>query len=143
MAVIEQLAGRVTFLIGDPRHYSLEQRLLNTISLLNGLCNLAGTVALLMWPTPRFLLFLHFSTGLLFLIFYYYSRFRGAYRRLYWPFVLCMVAFLFFNALGNAGLEGGAHYYLIAAFAIAIILSNNWRRTLAAFALFAAIGPTL
>jgi adenylate cyclase len=127
------------FLIGDPRHFSLERRLLNTISLINGVTNLIGAV----FQTSTPLLALHLVTGLLFLVCYYFSRFRDAYRLLYWPFVVITAVFLFLNSIENAGFKGGAHYYFLVAFVIAVILSNRWQRTLAVTIFFILVVAVL
>ncbi|HMV47323.1 MAG TPA: adenylate/guanylate cyclase domain-containing protein [Blastocatellia bacterium] len=120
------------FLIGDPRNYSLEHRLLNTISLINSVTNLVGSAL----QSSTLLLVLHLITGILFLACYYSSRFEGAYRQLYWPFVGTTAIFLFLNSLENAGFAGGAHYYFLVAYVIAVILSNCWQRTVAVTGLF-------
>lgn len=131
------------FFIGDPRHYLLEHRLLNTLSLLNGALNLIGTGTLVLWQTPTSMLALHFITGILFLACYYFSRFRGVYRQLYWPFVVITAVFLFLNSLENAGFAGGAHYYFLVAFVIAVILSTSWQRTIAAAIFFTLVVSVL
>ena len=123
-------------LFGDPRLFSLEHRLFNTISLLNAAANIGGAFAALSMENGAFLFFLNFGAGLLFLLFYYLSRFRKVFEYLYWPFVLLIVCFLFINALENAGSQGGAHYYFIPALVIAIILSSKISRTAIAIALF-------
>lgn len=129
----DRLERVLAVLIGDHRRYSIEQRLFNTISLLNAAANTAGAFAALIYQSDRFLFLLHFGTGILFAVFYYVSRFKDAYRILYWPFVLLILAFLFINSLFNAGSEGGAHYYFIPAMVIAIILSIRVQRTVVAF----------
>jgi adenylate cyclase len=127
------------FLIGDPRHYLLEHRLLNTISLINSVTNLVGSAL----QSSTLLLVLHLVTGILFLACYYSSRFEGAYRQLYWPFVGITAIFLFLNSLENAGFRGGAHYYFLVAYVIAVILSNRWQRTVAVTIFFILVVATL
>jgi adenylate cyclase len=122
---------------GDSRQYALEHRLFNTISLLNGVTNIGGAFIIPHHQNYTFLLLLALGTGVLFLIFYYFSRFQNHYRSLYWPFVLLIVTFLFINALRNAGSMGGAHYYFIPALVIAIILSRGRLTTVLAIVLFA------
>ncbi|HZE70901.1 MAG TPA: adenylate/guanylate cyclase domain-containing protein [Pyrinomonadaceae bacterium] len=132
-----QLFNSVTAnLFGDPRRFALEHRLFNTISLLNAVANIGGAFAVLSLKNAAFLFVLNFGTGILFLLFYYLSRFRNAFEYLYWPFVLLILGFLFVNTLGNAGSRGGAHYYFIPALVIAIILSGKTSRTIMAIALF-------
>src|SRR6185503_20006075 len=114
-------------LYGDPRHFSLEHRLFNTISMRNAVANIGGAVGALGSRNYKYLFLLHLGTGILFLLFYYYSRFRKAHRLLYWPFVLLILVFLFLNALANGGSLGGAHYYFILALVIATILSTRLR----------------
>jgi len=126
----------LSILIGDHRHYSIERRLFNTISLLNAVANIGGAFTVATSQNHEFLLVLHFATGVLFGVFYYLSRFKGAYLFLYWPFVLLILAFLFINSLFNAGSEGGAHYYFIPALVIGIILSSRARTTILAFLVF-------
>ncbi len=140
--MLERLNSITTALFGDARLFSLEHRLFNTISLLNALANIGGAFAVLSMENGAFLFFLNFGTGLLFLLFYYLSRFRKAFEYLYWPFVLLILCFLFINALENAGSQGGAHYYFIPALVIAIILSRKTSRTMTAITLFcgAALG---
>lgn len=128
---------------GDPRFYSLEHRLFNTISLLNGVTNIGGALFIVDRRNYTFLLLLTLGTGLLFLVFYYVSRFRHHYRALYWPFVLLITAFLFLNALRNAGSMGGAHYYFIPALVIAVVLSRRRLTTGLAMLLFTLVTAAL
>jgi len=132
-----------TRLFGDPRRFVLEHRLFNTISLLNAVANIGGAFAVLSQRNYVFLFALNLGTGLLFLVFYYLSRFRNANRYLYWPFVLLILCFLFVNALGNSGSRGGAHYYFIPALVISVILSGRTRRTVIAIILFCAATAAL
>src|SRR3954465_5825923 len=139
-----ELFGRtLSALFGDDRHFSLEHRLFNTISLLNAAANLLGALGMLNLAGGRFLILLQTGTGLLFLACYYLSRFRNLFRALYWPFVLLTLGFVFTNALQNAGTQGGAHYYLIPALVIAVILSDGTRTTAAAVCLFVAATAAL
>ncbi len=137
------VTGFVLALFGDPRTSTLEHRLFNTISLLNGIANLGGAIGLTASGSDYSQRWLHVVTGLLFLGCYYLSRFRNFYLPLYWPFVLLIVVFLFVNAVGNAGTLGAGHYYLIPALVIATILANNRRQVFAAAALFVAASAAL
>ncbi len=130
-------------LVGEPRTFSLEHRLFNTISLLNGVANLGGAIGLTASGNMQFQRALHIVTGLLFLVFYYASRFRNVFRPFYWPFVLMILGFLLLNSIGNAGTLGGAHYYLVPALVIATILARSARETVAALAIFAIGAATL
>ncbi len=125
-------------LFGDARRVTLEQRLFNIVALVNAATNIGGAFALAGLESGRLLIALQLSTGALFFLFYCLSRSGIAHRRLYWPFVLLILLFLSANTLGNAGFVGGAHYYLIPALVIGVILSDSRRRTLAAVALFGA-----
>lgn len=117
-------------LIGDSRLWSLEHRLFNSFALLNGISNTLGSLN----PSSNYawLFALNLGTGLLFLTFYALSRFKSYYRSLYWPFVFTMQIFLFFNIVGNAGSQGGAHYYYIPMVLISTILSRNTLTTIVA-----------
>ncbi|MEW6208571.1 MAG: adenylate/guanylate cyclase domain-containing protein [Acidobacteriota bacterium] len=140
---MQALSRISSFLFGDPRRSSLEQRLFNTISLLNAAANLGGALRYLDFENQAWLFLLHLVSGILFLVFYYLSRFKNAYRFLYWPFALLIVVFLFANILDNAGSRGGAHYYLIPALVIAVVLSAKARNTAIAITLFAAMTVAL
>jgi len=120
----------ISLLIGDARLWSLEHRLFNSFALLNGVSNTLGSLN----PSSNYawLFGLNLGTGILFLVFYALSRFRSYYRSLYWPFVLTMQIFLFFNIVGNAGSQGGAHYYYIPMVLISTILSRNTLTTVVA-----------
>jgi adenylate cyclase len=126
-------------LFGDARRVTLEQRLFNIIALVNAATNFGGAFALAGLKSGGALVALQLSTGALFFLFYCLSRSGVAHRRLYWPFVLLILLFLSANTLGNAGSEGGAHYYLVPALVIAVVLSGDRRTTLAAVAVFGAV----
>lgn len=123
---------------GDARRVTLEQRLFNIIAFANAATNFGGAVALASVKSSPFLVALQLVTGALFFLFYCLSRAGVGQRRLYWPFVLLILVFLSANTLGNAGSQGGAHYYLVPALVIAVILSDGRRRTLTAVAVFGA-----
>jgi len=139
----EWLDRVIATLIGDHRHFSIERRLFNTVSLLNAVANIGGAFAALIYQSNRFLFLLHLGTGILFAAFYHLSRFKGAYQVLYWPFVVLISGFLFINSLFNAGSAGGAHYYFIPALVIGIVLSTKVRRTILAFLVFGATASAL
>lgn len=139
----EWLDRVIATLIGDHRHFSIERRLFNTVSLLNAVANIGGSFAALIYQSNCFLFLLHLGTGILFAAFYYLSRFKDAYRVLYWPFVAVILGFLFINSVFNAGSAGGAHYYFIPALVIGIILSGKSRRTIIAFAVFGLTAAAL
>lgn len=136
--LIKKLRSTLYFFTGDPRFHRLEHRLFSTISLLNGISNSLGAFNFFSNYSP-FLFALNLGTGILFLVFYYFSRVKSIYRTLYWPFVLLIVIFLFVNILTNAGSMGGTHYYMIPALIIAIILSGRARAAFAGFALWVLV----
>ena len=133
--MLTQLNKIAAALFGDSRHFALEHRLFNTITLFTAVSNIVGSLAALTQQNYIFLLLLNLGTGLLFLAFYWLSRFRHGYEYLYWPFIVLIVGFLFVNSLQNGGSHGGAHYYFIAALVAAIILSGRTKRTLLAISL--------
>ena len=130
-------------LFGDARRVALEQRLFNIIAFVNAAMNFGGAVVLACMKSSVVLIVLQLLTGALFLFFYCLSSFGVAHRRLYWPFVLLVLAFLCANTLGNAGSHGAAHYYLVPALVIAVVLSGERRRTLAAVALYGSAALAL
>lgn len=130
-------------LFGDPRTFPLEHRLFNTVTLLSGVSNIVGVFGLVNQQHHMVLLSLNLGTGLVFLLLYYLSRFRGRYQHLYWPFVLLIVAFLSLNSMKNAGTHGGAHYYFISGLVMAVVLSGKARRTIAAIILFSTAAIAL
>jgi hypothetical protein len=113
--------------VGDSRDVSLNQRLFNSVSLLNAVTNIGGIPALLLLKDPAALVAVNLGTGLIFAAFYGRSRFGGCYRPLYWPFVLTILVFLFANMLLNAGSAGGAVWYLVPALVIATALAPSAR----------------
>src|SRR5207245_10967285 len=124
-----QLFNSITStLFGDPRRFALEHRLFNTITLLSAAANIGGAFAVLTQKHYLLLLILNLGTGILFLLFYYLSRFRNAYEYLYWPFVLLIIGFLFVNTFRNAWSHVGAHYYFISAVVVVIIISAQLLR---------------
>lgn len=123
-------------LVGDYRIYTLEHRLFNTVTLLNGVANVTGSFFPLIFGGNKFLFIWQFTIGLVFLVFYYISRQRGIFQPLYFPFVLTILVFLFVDSLYTNGSQGRAHYYFIPALVIAVILSDSVRKTAIVIALF-------
>ncbi|MGZ3691542.1 MAG: adenylate/guanylate cyclase domain-containing protein, partial [Pseudobdellovibrio sp.] len=120
--IIERLKKLLVYLVGDYRHFSLEERLFNTISLLNGLLNILGLAGLLQLQSFAFLFLTQLVTGIFFLVCYYFSRFGSAGRKLYWPFIFVTAFYIFLTSIYNGGLMGGTHYYIFPALVIGIIL---------------------
>ncbi|MCB1167788.1 MAG: adenylate/guanylate cyclase domain-containing protein [Leptospiraceae bacterium] len=121
--------------IGHPRFHSLEHRLFSTITFVNAISNIVGSFSNLSLENGQFLFYLNFGTGILFLLLYFFSRFKSIYRSLYWPLMFLILGFLSVNIVRNGGSEGGTHYYLIPALVIGVILSRNWQTTVSAFLL--------
>lgn len=139
---MRDVALRVLYsLFGNPRRQSLEHRLFNAITLMNGVANLAGSLNV--YSVNMFVLFLTLGTGGVFFLFYYLSRFRSIYRSLFWPLIILMAVFLLANSLQNAASLGGAHYYLIPAAVIAAMLSRSLLRTLGASLLLGAFAGVM
>ena len=69
--------------------------------------------------------FIQSFTGVIVIIFWYVSRFKGVYWMFYWPFMILTVLFISVNWFTNSGSSGGAHYYIIVLVIIAAILSRN------------------
>jgi adenylate cyclase len=133
------LRRAVAALVGDDRRVSLEERLFNSIALINGAANLGGAIWLAGIGARSAIVALHVASALLFLLFYYLSRARGLFRRLYWPFVATIAIFLAANTLGNAGSTGGAFLYFVPALVIAVVLASDARSAILAAALFALL----
>ncbi len=89
------------------------------------------------------LFFLNFVTGILFVFFWYCSRFYGKCKLFYWPFILLIVAFLSVNRVQNSGSTGGAHYYFIVAFIISVILASKTYQYVILFPLFVGVTGVL
>ena len=95
------------------------------MTLLNGSLNILGTATLPQQENYWFLFFLLSGSGVVFLIFYYFSRFHNIYQSLYWPFNFVLLLFLSVNILGNAGSQGSTFYYMIAAVVISVMLVHR------------------
>lgn len=115
----------VYFFLGDPKKHSLEHRLFNTVSLVNGILNLFGVFGVLYLENYQILICLNVGSGLLLLAMYYLSRVKSIYFILYWPFNLTILFYLASMWFFNGGSIGGNHYYLIPSLVIALILIRN------------------
>jgi adenylate cyclase len=124
-------------LVGNARDYPLDHRLFNSVSLLNAVTNFGGVPGLLLLEDSRPLIALNVGIGLVFLVFYLVARFRRRYRPLYWPFVGTILVFLFTNMLFNAGVSGGAVWYLVPALVIATALAPRTRDAVISAVFFA------
>ncbi|EOQ88320.1 adenylate/guanylate cyclase catalytic domain protein [Leptospira yanagawae serovar Saopaulo str. Sao Paulo = ATCC 700523] len=115
----------IYFFLGDPKKHSLEHRLFNTVSLVNGLLNLFGVFGVLYLENYLILICLNVGSGILMLAMYYLSRVKSIYFILYWPFNLTILFYLASMWFFNGGSIGGNHYYLIPSLVIALILIRN------------------
>ncbi|TGL02210.1 adenylate/guanylate cyclase domain-containing protein [Leptospira bouyouniensis] len=115
----------VYFFLGDPKKHSIEHRLFNTVSLVNGILNLFGVFGVLYLENYQILICLNVGSGLLLLAMYYLSRVKSIYFILYWPFNLTILFYLASMWFFNGGSIGGNHYYLIPSLVIALILIRN------------------
>ncbi|MCB1176609.1 MAG: adenylate/guanylate cyclase domain-containing protein [Leptospiraceae bacterium] len=122
-------------LIGNPKFTSLEFRLFNSITLVNGILNILGAFFTFHLPNFIFVFSITMGSGVLFLLFYYLSRFYNLHEKLFWPFTICLIIFLSFNWITNSGSTGGAHYYFIPALTISTILMRN-RKILLVYSLY-------
>ena len=112
-------------LIGSFQTQSMEHRLFNSVSLLNGIINLFGAFTAFYLPNAFLISSINFLTGILFLTFYYFSRFKNVYYRLYWPFILTILVYLSLSWFINGGSLGGSHYYFLPAIIIANMLKRE------------------
>ncbi len=115
----------LTVLFGDPFKNSLEHRLFSTISLLNGILNIIGSVGSLYLQNFEVILLLNLTSGILMIGMYFLSRFKNIYHILYWPFNLIILTYLSITWFYNGGSMGGNHYYFIPALVIATILLRD------------------
>ncbi len=120
---------------GRPNQFSLENRLFNSLTLINGLANLFGSFnylnlekgfqGLFIVSNENILFIIHLVSGVCYLVFYLMARLQNYYRHLYWPFLLVTISFLITNFIFDAGTQGGAHYYLITLMLLVVILSPS------------------
>ena len=114
-------------IIGDPLHFSLEQRLFNILTLLNGILNIFGTLGVVGIDYFYWILGLNTISGLLLIFFYSLSRFYNIYKSLFWPLNLLLLLYLSVDWFLNAGSLGGNQYYFITAIVISITLLSKER----------------
>lgn len=123
------------FFIGDHNTYSVEHRLFNSLTLLNGLMNFGNALSLDFQEYKKIIL-LNAGIGIFFLLLYIISRAKHQYRRLYWPFMLSMLVFLMVNTILNAGSLGGTQYYFITAVVIGVVLAQKNSQVILCTSLF-------
>ncbi|PJE00867.1 MAG: adenylate cyclase [Leptospira sp.] len=114
-------------IFGHPKKTSLENRLFNYISLVNGILNIIGSFFVFYLPNALLIFGITFGSGILFVIYYLISRFKSYSERLFWPFTITLVTFLSINWITNAGSLGGSHYYFIPALVISTIIMRHHR----------------
>ncbi|GBF48711.1 adenylate/guanylate cyclase [Leptospira ryugenii] len=119
------LISIIYYLFGDPKKNSLEHRLFNTISLVNGTLNIFGALGSFYLENFYIIFALNFISGLLLIYMYYLSRVKSIYYALYWPFNLTILIYLSAMWFFNGGSLGGNHYYFIPALVIATILIRD------------------
>lgn len=132
----------IYLLLGDPKKHSLEHRLFNSVSLVNGVLNLLGIFGLTYLENFWILAILNFVSGGFMLVMYYLSRFKSIYYVLYWPFNLNILFYLSAMWFFNGGSLGGNHYYFIPALVIALILLKD-HNILLVYLLYAVVSAGL
>ncbi|TGK01071.1 adenylate/guanylate cyclase domain-containing protein [Leptospira semungkisensis] len=121
----QKILQLVYFIFGDPKKNSLEHRLFNTISLVNGILNIVGSVFEEEAEYSARIIFFNVVSGLILLIMYYFSRVKSIYYSLFWPLNLTILFYLSSLWFLHGGSNGGNHYYFIPALVIATILLKN------------------
>ncbi|UOG32258.1 adenylate/guanylate cyclase domain-containing protein [Leptospira noguchii] len=119
----------IYFLFGDPKKNSLEHRLFNTVSFVNGILNIFGAFSSFYLENFLAIFLLNFISGILLISMYFISRIKSIYHSLFWPFNLIILIYLSWMWFFNGGSIGGNHYYFIPALVIATILlrkHNVW-----------------
>lgn len=114
-------------IFGHPKKTSLENRLFNYITLVNGVLNIIGSFFVFYLPNAWFIFGITFGSGLFFILFYALSRFKNYTESLFWPFTITLLTFLSINWITNAGSIGGSHYYFIPALVISTIIMRHHR----------------
>lgn len=122
--------------LGDALCCSMEQRLFNGITLINGILNLIGAFMVLKLPNGIVLCMLHVGAGIAFLLFYTLSRKYQLHCKLYGYLMVTIAAFIGINTLLNSGSLGGTHYYLLVSVAIGVILAETALRAFLSILLF-------
>jgi|JI10StandDraft_1071094.scaffolds.fasta_scaffold287103_2 adenylate cyclase len=113
------------YLFGHPKKTTLENRLFNYITLVNGILNVLGSFFVFYLPNGLFIFWITFLTGILFIAYYAISRFLKYSEILFWPFTFTLLTFLSINWITNAGSIGGSHYYFIPALVISTIILRH------------------
>lgn len=114
-------------IFGHPKKTSLENRLFNYITLVNGILNIIGSFFVFYLPNAWFIFGITFGSGILFVIYYFISRYKSYSESLFWPFTITLLSFLSINWVTNAGSLGGSHYYFIPALVISTIIMRHHR----------------
>ncbi|TGL64302.1 adenylate/guanylate cyclase domain-containing protein [Leptospira sarikeiensis] len=121
----QKLVRLIYLIFGDPKKNSLEHRLFNAISLVNGSLNILGSIFEEKTEYSHRVIFLNLVSGLILLAMYYFSRVKSIYYVLFWPLNLTILIFLSSLWFLHGGSNGGNHYYFIPALVIATILLKN------------------
>lgn len=124
---MDRLNTILNFLIGNSKTESMEERLFNTLTLLNGVVNLVGVFQFLDQEHAKLLVVQQLLAGFIMLVLYGLSRVYFSYRTLLLPFVFTMQVFVIAHSISNAGTFGGAHYYAIPSLVISVILSQKMK----------------
>ncbi|PJZ76875.1 adenylate/guanylate cyclase domain-containing protein [Leptospira neocaledonica] len=121
----QKLVQLIYLIFGDPKKNSLEHRLFNAISLVNGSLNILGSIFEEQTEYSHRVIILNLISGSILLIMYYFSRFKNIYYVLFWPLNLTILIYLSSLWFLHGGSNGGNHYYFIPALVIATILLKN------------------
>ena len=95
---------------------------MNAICLLNGITNIGGVFQATELAHANILVPLHIVTGVVFIGFYFWSRFGKGSEWIAIFSILIISAFLMINVFWNSGSLGGAHYYFIPSAVIGVLI---------------------
>ncbi|WP_165778841.1 adenylate/guanylate cyclase domain-containing protein [Leptospira perolatii] len=106
--------------------------MINFLCILNAILNLGGLPILVLYENAQFLILLNGGAGLFYFGCYLASRYWHKKRLIVWLIMTLGQFVLFVNVLGNAGTNGGAHYYLIMTSGLAgYLLAEVFEKILA------------
>ncbi|MFH1980664.1 MAG: hypothetical protein ABIL58_02350 [Pseudomonadota bacterium] len=122
--------------LGDTNALRMEQNCLVGVSIFAALALIIGSIFNAALEMPFFVVAGTFLLGLLFVVFYYLTRFKKIFDPLFWPMIGAGSLMLTFLWVYNAGLQGPAPIWAPIVIGFAVIIGKGLQRLLGTLMFF-------
>jgi len=134
------LSKFLQYILGDNIHIPLEQRCVT------GICFFLSIAFFITVPLnyflnlPKIIIISCFFFGILFGLYYYFSRFKNKYKNIFWLLIVSTCLFITLSWFYNGGIDGSSTIISLIAIALINLIATGRQRHLSIFLIIFILG---